>query len=440
MRFVVEREVLAEAVAWVARSLPTRPVLPVLSGLLLEAAADGLSLACYDYEVSARIRVPAEVAEAGTALVPGRLLAEITRSLPALPVGVGDADDDSGDLVLTCGPASFSLVTLPLREYPKLPELPRLAGTVDGGALAIAISQVTPAASRDDTLPVITGVNVEIEGGLITLVATDRYRLAIRELAWSPAEAEPGARSALLVPARTLADAARMMTPGVPVRIMLHAGGPAEASRTGRTAEPAGSLRAADAMIGFETGERRLTTRLIAGEYIKYSSKFPGEFGSTGDMPATALAEAVRRVALVAERGSSVRLSFAPGQVTIEAGAKGQARARETVAAEFTGEESAIAFSPGYLLDGIGAALTAACAPGPAEPAADPEDPGHRGKTGKAGKPGRESAAPGPDGRIRLQFTGPTKPALITGSPKAGDESAPDYRYLVVPLRALADA
>ncbi len=450
MRFVVERDVLAEAVAWVARSLPTRPVLPVLSGLLLQAAADGLSLACYDYEVSARIRVPADVAEAGTALVPGRLLAEITRSLPALPVEVGDAGDgdDSGDLVLTCGPASFSLVTLPLREYPQLPELPRLAGTVDGGALATAIGQVTPAASRDDTLPVITGVNVEIEGDLITLVATDRYRLAIRELTWSPAEPEPepGARSTLLVPARTLADAARMMTPGVPVRIMLHAGRPAEVGgssrtgRTGRSADPAGSPRAADAMIGFETGERRLTTRLIAGEYIKYSSKFPGEFGSTGDMPATALAEAVRRVALVAERGSSVRLSFGPGQVTIEAGTKGQARARETVAAEFTGEESAIAFSPGYLLDGIGAALTAACAPGPAEPAGNPEDPGHHAKTGKTGKPGREGAAPGPDGRIRLQFTGPTKPALITGSPKAGDESAPDYRYLVVPLRALADA
>jgi DNA polymerase III subunit beta len=446
MRFVVERDVLAEAVAWVARSLPTRPVLPVLSGLLLQAAPDGLSLACFDYEVSARIRVPADVAEPGIALVPGRLLAEITRSLPEFPVEVGEAGDagDAGDLVLTCGPASFSLVTLPLREYPQLPELPRLAGTVDGGALATAIGQVTPAASRDDTLPVITGVNVEIEGDLITLVATDRYRLAIRELSWSPAEPEqeprPGARSTLLVPARTLADAARMMTPGVPVRIMLSAGSPAEAVRTGRTADPAGSARAADAMIGFETGERRLATRLIAGEYIKYSSKFPGEFGSTGDMPATALAEAVRRVALVAERGSSVRLSFGPGQVTIEAGTKGQARARETVAAEFTGEDSAIAFSPGYLLDGIGAALTAACAPGPAEPAGDPEEPGHRAKAGKAGKPGRDGAAPGPDGRIRLQFTGPTKPALITGSPKAGDESAPDYRYLVVPLRALADA
>jgi DNA polymerase III subunit beta len=436
MRFVVERYALAEAVAWVARSLPTRPVLPVLSGLLLQAAPDGLTLSCFDYEVSARIRVPADAAEAGAALVPGRLLAEITRSLPEHPVEVGDADD-ADDVVLTCGPASFSLVTLPIGEYPKLPELPWLAGTVDGGALATAIGQVAPAASRDDTLPVITGVNLEIDGDIITLVATDRYRLAIRELGWAPAH--PGTRSTLLVPARTLADAARMMTPGVPVRIMMRGEGKSGGSRTAR-AESAASLRAADAMIGFETGERRLTTRLIAGEYIKYSSKFPEEFGSRGDMPAAALAEAVRRVALVAERGSSVRLSFGPGKVTIEAGTKGQARARETVAADFTGEESAIAFSPGYLLDGLGAALTAACAPGAAEQPEHPEDTENQAKAGKPGKPGRDGAAPGQDGRIRLQFTGPTKPALITGSPKAGDEAAPDYRYLVVPLRALADA
>ncbi len=438
MRFVVERYALAEAVAWVARSLPTRPVLPVLSGLLLQAAADGLTLSCFDYEVSARIRVPADVAEAGTVLVPGRLLAEITRSLPEDPVEVDDADD-ADDVVLTCGPASFSLVTLPIGEYPELPELPWLAGTVDGGALATAIGQVTPAASRDDTLPVITGVNLEIEGDIITLVATDRYRLAIRELSWAPADPHPGARSTLLVPARTLADAAKMMTPGVPVRIMMRGQGKSGGSRAAR-AESAASLRAADAMVGFETGERRLTTRLIAGEYIKYSSKFPEEFGSRGDMPAAALVEAVRRVALVAERGSSVRLSFGPGKVTIEAGTKGQARARETVTADFTGEESAIAFSPGYLLDGLGAALTAACAPGTAEQPQHPEGTENQAKVSKPGKPGRDGAAPGQDGRIRLQFTGPTKPALITGSPKAGDEAAPDYRYLVVPLRALADA
>ncbi len=425
MRFIVERDALAEAVAWVARSLPSRPVLPILSGLLLEASSDGLTLSCFDYEVSARIQVDAEVAEAGTALVPGRLLAEITRSLPPLPVEV---DHEKDDVTVTCGPASFTLVTLPVKEYPRLPELPRLAGTVDGGVLATAIGQVAPAASRDDTLPVITGVNLEIDGDIIRLVATDRYRLAIREFGWN--SAHPGSRGTLLVPAKTLSDAARMMTPGVAVRVMMR-GEPGAGGRETVGANSGDSLRAADAMIGFESGGRRLTTRLIAGEYIKYMSRFPEDFGSRADMPAVPLAEAVKRVALVAERGSSVRLSFGHGRVTIEAGTEGQARARETVAADFSGEETAIAFSPHYLMDGLSAALIAATG---ASPAVDKPQNSEKAQN-------TEKAAPIPDeARIRLQFTSPTKPALITGSAGTGDESAPDYRYLVVPLRTLASA
>jgi DNA polymerase III subunit beta len=425
MRFIIERDALAEAVAWVARSLPSRPVLPILSGLLLEASPGGLTLSCFDYEVSARIQVDAEVTEPGTALVPGRLLAEITRSLPLFPVEV---DHEKEDVIVNCGPASFTLVTLPVKEYPRLPELPRLAGTVDGGVLGTAIGQVALAASRDDTLPVITGVNVEIDEDTIRLVATDRYRLAIRELDWNPAR--PGSRSTLLVPAKTLADAARMMAPGTSVRIMTR-------GEPGTT----DSLRAADAMVGFESGGRRLTTRLIAGEYIKYMSRFPDDFGSRADMPAVPLAEAVKRVALVAERGSSVRLSFGHGKVTIEAGTEGQARARETVDADFSGEETAIAFSPHYLLDGLGAALIAATgAPGGPD---KPQSAGKAQSTEKAQNAGKteDGGASVPEkARIRLQFTSPTKPALITGSAGTGDESVPDYRYLVVPLRALASA
>jgi DNA polymerase III subunit beta len=411
MRFNLERGTLAEAVAWVARSLPSRPVLPILSGLLLEADSGGLTLSCFDYEVSARIRVDAEVTEPGTALVPGRLLAEITRSLPSAEV---EFDYEKDDVTLTCGPASFTLVTLPVKEYPRLPELPRLAGTVDGGALATAIGQVVPAASRDDTLPVITGVNVEIDGEVVKLVATDRYRLAVRELGWSPAQ--PDVRGTLLVPAKTLADAARMMSPGVPVRVMMD-------GVIGADATPEDSHRAADAMIGFETRGRRLTTRLIGGEYIKYMSRFPDEFGSRGDMPAVPLAEAVKRVALVAERGSSVRLSFGNGKVTIEAGTEGQARARETVPADFSGDQTTIAFSPHYLMDGLGAALTAAT-----------------GAPAAADKPQDDAGASAEEARIRLQFTSPTKPALITGSAGPADVSEPDYRYLVVPLRIMAGA
>ncbi len=428
MRFIVERDVLAEAVAWVARSLPSRPVLPILSGLLLEASSDGLTLSCFDYEVSARILLDAEVAEAGTALVPGRLLAEITRSLPPLLVEVADEKDD---VTVTCGPASFTLVTLPVKEYPRLPELPRLAGTVDGGVLATAVGQVAPAASRDDTLPVITGVNLEIDDDTIRLVATDRYRLAIRELGWNPAH--PGTRGTLLVPAKTLSDAARMMTPGVPVRVMMR--GEQGASTIG--AKSGDQLRAADAMIGFESGGRRLTTRLIAGEYIKYMSRFPEDFGSRGDMPAVPLAEAVKRVALVAERGSSVRLSFGHGKVTIEAGTEGQARARETVAADFSGEETAIAFSPHYLMDGLGAALIAATG---ASPAADKPQNSEKSQNPEKPQNSEKPSSIHDEARIRLEFTSPTKPALITGSAGPGDQSAPDYRYLVVPLRTLASA
>jgi DNA polymerase-3 subunit beta len=426
MRFKLERDDLAEAVAWVARSLPSRPVLPTLS--------------CFDYEVSARIRIDAEVADPGTVLVPGRLLAEITRSLPPRKV---EFDYGTGDVTLTCGPASFTLVTLPVRDYPRLPELPRLAGTVDGGVLATAIGQVVPAASRDDTLPVITGVNVEIDGDVIKLVATDRYRLAVRELGWNPAQ--PGSRSTLLVPAKTLADAARMMTPGVTVRVMMggeqQAGGAwtADGNSGGPKAE---SLRAADAMIGFESAGRRLTTRLIAGEYIKYMSRFPEAFGSRGDMPAVPLAEAVKRVALVAERGSSVRLSFGNGKVTIEAGTEGQARARETVPADFSGNETAIAFSPHYLMDGLGAALMAAeSATAQEKPHAAQEKPPKEKSHAAKEKPSKEAdpSTPSPEeARILLQFTSPTKPALITGRARDGDDSDPDYRYLVVPLRALA--
>ncbi len=158
-------------------------------------------------------------------------------------------------------------------------------------------------------------------------------------------------------------------------------------------------------------------------------SRFPDDFGSWGDMPAIPLAEAVKRVALVAERGSPVRLSFGDGRVTIEAGTEGQARARETVAADFSGEQTAIAFSPHYLMDGLVAALTAATG---ASPAVDKPQSGV--------KADRNSPPAGDEARIRLQFTSPTKPALITGTAKASDDSAPDYRYLVVPLRALADA
>jgi DNA polymerase-3 subunit beta len=230
------------------------------------------------------------------------------------------------------------------------------------------------------------------------MAATDRYRLAVRELPWQPAS--DGRRAAALVPARTLAEAARTMAAGTPVTVAFDGGEEA----------PDGGPRPAEGMISFDDGTRRLTVRLIAGEFIRYQSRFPAEFGCRAEVPAAAFTEAVRRVSLVAERTTPVRLTFGGGAVIIEAQAEGRARAIERVRADFDGSEPAIAFNPHYLLDGLTAAA------GPVMHA-------------RAGQPaeGEEPAAVA-GGRVRIEFTSPAKPALITwaGPVLAGTEKGDD--------------
>jgi DNA polymerase-3 subunit beta len=429
MKFRVEHDTMADAVAWVARALPSRPVVPVLSGLRLDAD-DGLTVSCFDYELSATAHLPAEVAEPGTALVPGRLLAEITRSLPGQPA---EFRSDADEVTLICGSAEFALVSLSTAEYPALPPEPPLAGTVDGGDLAAAVAQVLPATSRDDTLPMLTAVCLDVHGDVITLAATDRYRLAVRDLSWQPAD--PKIRAIALVPARTLADAARVMAPGVPVTLGFTAPGEPAGRASGRGADP----RPVEGMISFSSGGRRLTGRLIAGEFIRYESRFPAGYGCRAEVPAASLIEAVRRVSLVADRASPVRLTFDQGTVALEAQTEGRARAVERVTASFHGDEPVISFNPHYLLDGLTAAAVGA---GPARHA------GGAGGGEEDEAPAEGSAPAAEAATIRLEFTSPAKPALITlaGTQEkpgnAGDEvpARPAFRYLVVPLRSPARA
>ena len=235
MKLQVERDHLAEAVAWTARALPARPTAPVLAGMRLHAGTD-LTLSTFDYEVSAQATVPVITDEEGAVLVSGRLLAEIVRSLPAKPV---DLVTDGTRATLKCGSATFTLVLLPEEEYPTLPEMPPLTGSVGSDAMASAIAQVAIAAGRDDTLPALTGIRIEICGDTLTLVATDRYRLAVRELRWNPAQ--PDLSTAVLVPARVLGETARALTSGAEVSISL--GG--------------------DSLIGFAGAGRQTTTRLL---------------------------------------------------------------------------------------------------------------------------------------------------------------------------------
>ena len=374
MKIIAERDVLAEAVAWTARALPARPTVPVLAGIRLQAA-DGLTLSSFDYDVSAQATVSVTTHEEGSVLVSGRLLAEISRSLPARPVQISS---ESGRAVLTCGSATFNLLTMPEEEYPALPEMPPAAGTVGSDAFATAVSQSAIAAGRDDTLPALTGVRIEIEGDTLTLVSTDRYRLAVRELRWSPAR--PDISAAVLVPAKTLADTARSLTSGAEVSIAL--------------ALPGEDGPGGDGMIGFEGAGRRTTTRLLGGEFPRYQALLPSSTRAAAELSAAQLTEAVRRVALVAERNTAVHLAFSTGQLTLEAGSGDEAQAQEILEASYDGDDMSIAFNPQYLLDGLSALDS---------------------------------------DTVRMAFTEPGKPALITGKP--GPDSQPDYRYLLMPIR-----
>lgn len=371
MKFRVERDVLADAVAWTARTLPSRPTVPVLAGLRVDADADGVTFSAFDYEVSGQVTVPAEVADDGTALVSGRLLADICRSLPTRPV---DLTADGGKVVLTCGSARFTLLTLPVEEYPSLPAMPAASGTVDGAVLAEAVSQVAVAAGRDDMLPVLTGIRVEIEGETVTLAATDRYRLAVRELSWRPER--PDVSAVALVPARTLADTARTLGTGE-VTLAL-AGG------------------SQDSLVGLAAGGRRATTRLLDGEFPKYRTLFPGESVTVARVETSALVESVKRVALVAERNTPVRLSFSGDQVVLEAGSGEEAQASESLSATSQGEDVSIGFNPGYLLDGLGA-IDAVFA--------------------------------------HLSFTHATRPAVLQGVGSLDADPDGSYRYLLMPVR-----
>jgi DNA polymerase-3 subunit beta len=381
MELRVERDALADAVTWTARSLPARPPMQVLLGLLLDASGTGtgLQISGFDYEVSSRVGLDATVAEPGRVLVPGRLLADIVRALPPAPV---ELRLDGSRVVLTCGAARFTLPTLPVEDYPELPAMPETAGSLESDVFAAAVAQVALAAGRDDTLPVLTGVRLEIDGETLTLAATDRYRLAVRTLPWKPGT--PGLSTTALVPARTLADTAKALTGGPEVTLALSSGS------------------GGDSMIGFEGGGRRTTSRLLEGEFPKYRSLLPSESTAVAQVATVPFVEAVKRVALVAARNAPVRLGFSADGVVLEAGGADDAQASERLdctwegSAAESGEPFSIAFNPGYLLDGLSALDS---------------------------------------DTTTLSFTGPTRPAVLTSKHEDGSAEGSDYRYLLMPVR-----
>lgn len=372
MKFSVERDVLADAVAWASRAVPHRPPVPVLAGVLIEADQSGsVTLSSFDYEVSARGVFPADVETAGSVLVSGRLLRDIATALPHKPV---QFSLDGTKVSVTCGASRFSLATMPVDQYPALPSVPDVSGVVDGAELLAAAAQVQSAASRDETLPILTGVRVEIEGENISLLATDRYRLALRELTWKPAKTDISAVA--LLRAKTLADTAKALGSG-DVEISLSSGQGVD-------------------LVGFSAGGLVTTSLLMDGEYPQVRRLFPDSSTITAVVSTSELIEATRRVALVAERNSAVRLAFQEGEVVLSAGQSDDAQASEALEATVDGGEITVAFNPAYLLDG----LQALDAP-----------------------------------YVRLGFTQDTKPVDFVGLDSADGTPKSHFRYLLVPIR-----
>lgn len=333
VKFQVNRDVFSEAVSFAVKLLPQRTTLPILSGVLIQANDDGLVLSSFDYEVSSRTEIQADVEEPGTVLVSGRLLAEIAGRLPNAPVKVST---EESRISVTCGSASFTLLSMPVEEYPSIPEIGEQTGLVPAEEFASAVAQVAVAASRDDVTPVITGVQLEVRENNVSLVATDRYRVAIREIEWDGGgvAGEGGDALTALVPARTLQEVGKTFGHSGNISIAI-------TSRDDRE------------LIAFSADRKTVTSLLIKGNFPPVRRLFPDTVDNYAVMNTAELIEATRRVALVLEREAALRYTFTADGLTLEAIGSEQAQASESIDAILSGDDTVVSLKPQFLLDGL---------------------------------------------------------------------------------------
>lgn len=333
MKFQVNRDVFSEAVSFAVKLLPQRTTLPILSGVLIETTDAGLTLSSFDYEVSAQTVIAAEVEEAGRILVSGRLLADIASRLPNAPVQFVSEDSR---INVVCGPAHFTLLSMPVEEYPTLPMVSGQSGVMPAEAFSTAIAQVAVAASRDDVTPVITGVQLEVSENSVSLVATDRYRVAVREVEWDSGDNPITETLTALVPARTLQEVGKTFG---------HSGTVAIAITNTDDRE----------LIAFSADKKTVTSLLIKGNFPPVKRLFPENVDNFAVINTAELIEAVRRVSLVLEREAALRFTFNIDGVTLEAIGSEQAQASETIDAHLSGGDTVVSLKPQFLLDGLGA-------------------------------------------------------------------------------------
>jgi DNA polymerase-3 subunit beta len=373
MKFIVEQAALTDGVNWVSRSLSTRPIKTELLGIVIEAINNEVFLSASDLETASKAHFPAEIKTAGKVLVPGKLLAEISRSLPNKPITF---TLEGSRVLVTSGSSKFTLPTLAVDEYPNLPSLPDTTGVIASDVFATAVAQVAIAAGRDDSLPTLTGVHVEINEESVTFAATDRYRLAVREIQWQPTA--PNTSTTALLRARTIADAAKSLTGSKDVSLSF---------------APAVSN---DRLTGFAGDGKTMTSRMLDGTFPPYRHLLPQEITTTALIEVSTLLDSVRRVALVTDKTVPLRLDFNNNVLSLEAGAGEEAQATEAIDILLTGEPISIAFNPTFLADGLTAVGTKF---------------------------------------VQISFTGSNKPAILMGKNDKDGALVENYRYLLMPMR-----
>jgi DNA polymerase-3 subunit beta len=329
MKVTCPREELAQKLGVVGRAVSSRTSVNILTGIMLRAESGQLSLAATDMEISLRVTLGAQVEEEGSVVIPGRLLVDIVRLLPAGEVTLEHRAEE-GIAHLVCGSASYGLHTYSPDDFPRLPEIaPDESFSIERAALLDTIMKVSRSASRDESRPVLTGVLVRFEAGKLIMAATDSYRLSVKETEITEG---PAGEIEAIVPARALSELARI----------------AQAS-------DADSLTVGiqENQIVFAVDDVWLTARRIDGQFPNYRQLLPETFEAEVELPREELLDVVRRTGLMAQRKSPLRLRFEEGQLTISAQTQDVGEAHESLPAAYTADPIEIGFNAEFLRDGL---------------------------------------------------------------------------------------
>lgn len=379
MKIRIDRDSLVDAIAWTTRAIGTRSSGTNLS-LHIAAIGNTVTFSAYDSETSARAEFETAVEAVGNCDVPGRLLGDIVKTLPAQPVELSLEDTH---LRVVCGRSQFSVPLITGATLPKATDLPPLAGKISAAVFASAVAQVNIAASTSEALPNLTGIRIEVAGSNITLAATDRYRLAIREIEWMPVS--PDANFAVLPPAAKLSEIAKGLADCEEIEIEY-------------------SLDGSASVIGFSGKSRSGAYRSIATSLLdaqfpaKYRELIPREHPVVAYVETKALSEAIKRVRLVTDQGSAISFEMTADEMQLSARNLGSnAEANEVVNATLQGIVEKMQFNPNFFLDGLSASDS---------------------------------------NLVRLGFTQANKPVVITPAKEVGADMDMEFQYLLMPMRA----